>query len=160
MAVNIPGVTVIVVFYLLVLGTGIWASLKSKRQQRKSAATGIEMILLGNRQINWKVGWFTMTGMDHTGVHKRHPRKRDITVWNIWVNGSNNNNNCWSWPLKCLCVFICPVATAVGGGFIIGIAEMVYTPSMGLIYAVITLLAYAAAFVLGKNLKLYLSRLI
>lgn len=62
MAVNIPGVIVMVLFYLLVLGTGIWASFKSKREQKKSAATGMDMVLLGNRDINWVVGIFTMTG--------------------------------------------------------------------------------------------------
>ncbi|XP_068184116.1 high-affinity choline transporter 1-like [Antennarius striatus] len=61
MAVNIPGVIVMVVFYLLVLGTGIWASFKSKRKQKESGATGMEMVLLGNRSINWVVGVFTMT---------------------------------------------------------------------------------------------------
>ncbi|XP_068184093.1 high-affinity choline transporter 1-like [Antennarius striatus] len=61
MAVNIPGVIVMVVFYLLVLGTGIWASFKSKRKQKRSGATGMEMVLLGNRSINWVVGIFTLT---------------------------------------------------------------------------------------------------
>ncbi|XP_068184060.1 high-affinity choline transporter 1-like [Antennarius striatus] len=61
MAVNVPGVIVMVVFYLLVLGTGIWASFKSKRKQKKSGATGMEMVLLGNRSINLVVGVFTMT---------------------------------------------------------------------------------------------------
>ncbi|XP_068183880.1 high-affinity choline transporter 1-like isoform X2 [Antennarius striatus] len=61
MAVNVPGVIVMVFFYLLVLGTGIWASFKSKRKQRNSGATGMEMILLGNRSINLVVGVFTMT---------------------------------------------------------------------------------------------------
>ncbi|XP_068184104.1 high-affinity choline transporter 1-like [Antennarius striatus] len=59
MAVNIPGVIVMGVFYLLVLGTGIWASFKSKRKQKKSGATGMEMALLGNRSINVVVGVFT-----------------------------------------------------------------------------------------------------
>ncbi|XP_039640639.1 high-affinity choline transporter 1-like [Perca fluviatilis] len=62
MAVNIPGVIAMVFFYLLVLGTGIWASFKSKREQKKSAATGTEMALLGNRSIGLVVGIFTMTG--------------------------------------------------------------------------------------------------
>ncbi|XP_068184108.1 high-affinity choline transporter 1-like [Antennarius striatus] len=61
MAVNIPGVISMVIFYLLVLGTGIWASFKSKRKQKESAATGMEMTLLGNRSINLVVGIFTMT---------------------------------------------------------------------------------------------------
>ncbi len=50
------------IFYLVVLMTGIWASFKSKRKQKKSAATGMEMALLGNRSINWVVGVFTTTG--------------------------------------------------------------------------------------------------
>uniref|UniRef100_A0A3B3ZH26 Solute carrier family 5 member 7 n=1 Tax=Periophthalmus magnuspinnatus TaxID=409849 RepID=A0A3B3ZH26_9GOBI len=59
MAVNIPGVIAMVFFYLLVLGTGIWASFKSKREQRKNGASELEMTLLGNRQINLVVGVFT-----------------------------------------------------------------------------------------------------
>lgn len=62
MAVNIPGVIVMVFFYLLVLATGMWAFFKSKRKQRKSAATGMDMALLGNRSLNCVVGIFTMTG--------------------------------------------------------------------------------------------------
>lgn len=65
MGVNIPGVIVITIFYLLVLATGIWASCKSKRKQKKSAATEMEMALLGNRSINCVVGIFTMTGKNY-----------------------------------------------------------------------------------------------
>ncbi|XP_033836033.1 LOW QUALITY PROTEIN: high-affinity choline transporter 1-like [Periophthalmus magnuspinnatus] len=61
MAVNIPGVIAMVFFYLLVLGTGIWASFKSKREQKKNGASELEMTLLGNRQIKLVVGVFTMT---------------------------------------------------------------------------------------------------
>uniref|UniRef100_A0A3B4AKJ4 Solute carrier family 5 member 7 n=1 Tax=Periophthalmus magnuspinnatus TaxID=409849 RepID=A0A3B4AKJ4_9GOBI len=84
MGVNIPGVIAMLFFYLLVLGTGIWASFKSRRKQKKNVASEIEMTILGNRGISLAVGIFTMT------------------------------------------------ATWVGGGFIVGITEMVYTPSMGL----------------------------
>ncbi|XP_068184027.1 high affinity choline transporter 1-like [Antennarius striatus] len=101
MALNVPGVIVMVFFYLLVLGTGIWASFKSKRKQKKSGATGMEMVLLGNRSINWVVGVFTMT------------------------------------------------ATWIGGGFIVGIVEMMCTPSMGLIRAIIVFLSYSSTFILG-----------
>lgn len=62
MAVNIPGVIAMVVFYLAVLLTGIWASFKSKRKQKKTAASTMEMALLGNRGISLVVGVFTMTG--------------------------------------------------------------------------------------------------
>uniref|UniRef100_A0A3B5AX52 High-affinity choline transporter 1-like n=1 Tax=Stegastes partitus TaxID=144197 RepID=A0A3B5AX52_9TELE len=101
MAVNIPGVVAMVLFYLLVLGIGIWASFKSKRVQKKSAATQMEMALLGNRGINCVVGIFTMT------------------------------------------------ATWVGGGFIVGLTEMMYTPSMGLTWTLIMVSAYSTSFVLG-----------
>ncbi|KAJ4921943.1 hypothetical protein JOQ06_021714 [Pogonophryne albipinna] len=100
MAVNIPGLIAMVIFYLLVLGTGIWASFKSKREQKRSAATGMDMVLLGNRSISLVVGIFTMT------------------------------------------------ATWVGGGFIVGMAEMVYLPSMGLTWAILMLLAYSSSFII------------
>ncbi|XP_059215624.1 high-affinity choline transporter 1-like [Centropristis striata] len=101
MAVNIPGVISMVFFYLLVLGTGIWASFKSKRKQKKSEATEMEMTLLGNRSINLVVGIFTMT------------------------------------------------ATWFGGGLTVGTAEMVYTPSMGLTWALVTYMARSACFITG-----------
>ncbi|XP_062245668.1 high-affinity choline transporter 1-like [Platichthys flesus] len=100
MAVNIPGVILMVLFYLMVLGTGIWAYFKSKKEQKKSGANEFEMTLLGNRSINLVVGIFTMT------------------------------------------------ATWVGGGFIVGTAEMVYTPSMGLTWAAMMLTAYSSSFIL------------
>ncbi|CAB1445663.1 unnamed protein product [Pleuronectes platessa] len=71
MAVNIPGVILMVLFYLLLLGTGIWASFKSKREQKKSGANETEMTLLGNRSINWMVGIFTMTGEDSSAEDNR-----------------------------------------------------------------------------------------
>ncbi|XP_068183963.1 high-affinity choline transporter 1-like [Antennarius striatus] len=101
MAVNVPGVIVMVVFYLLVLGTGIWASFKSRRKQKRSAATGMEMALLGNRSINLVVGVFTMTA---------------------------------SW---------------VGGAFVVGTVEMMYTPSMGLIWTIVTIMAYSSSCIVG-----------
>ncbi|KAM3862849.1 high-affinity choline transporter 1-like [Diretmus argenteus] len=101
MALNIPGVIVMVFFYLLVLGTGVWASFKSKKEQKKSGADKVEMALLGNRSINWVVGIFTTTA---------------------------------SW---------------VGGAFIVGMTETVYTPSKGLIWAVVILSSYTASFVVG-----------
>lgn len=100
MAVNIPGVAVMMFFYLLVLGIGIWASFKSKREAKKGTGDKTEMALLGNRGINLVVGIFTMT------------------------------------------------ATWVGGGFIVGTAEAVYNPSMGLIWAVMPVAA-TMCFVIG-----------
>ncbi|KAK9541296.1 hypothetical protein VZT92_001353 [Zoarces viviparus] len=101
MAVNIPGLIAMVFFYLLVLGVGIWASIKSKKEENKSAADKMEMALLGNRSIKKVVGVFTMT------------------------------------------------ATWVGGCFIMGLSEMIYTPSMGLMSAVILMAAYCFTFIFG-----------
>ncbi|XP_042358376.1 high-affinity choline transporter 1-like [Plectropomus leopardus] len=101
MAVSIPGVIAMVVFYLLVLGVGIWASIKSRREENKSAADKMDMALLGNRGIKKVVGVFTMT------------------------------------------------ATLVGGCFIMGLSEMIYTPSMGLMSAVMMLAAYSFSYIFG-----------
>ncbi|XP_062422622.1 high-affinity choline transporter 1-like [Pungitius pungitius] len=101
MGVNVPGLTALMLFYLLVLGVGIWASVKSKREARKSAADKIEMALLGNRGIKKAVGIFTMT------------------------------------------------ATWVGGCFIMGITEMIYTPSMGLVAVAVLLAAFSCSFIFG-----------
>ncbi|KAM8859264.1 high-affinity choline transporter 1-like [Spinachia spinachia] len=101
MGVNIPGLTAMLLFYLLVLGVGIWASVKSKREASRSAANKIEMALLGNRGIKQSVGIFTMT------------------------------------------------ATWVGGFFIMGLTEMVYTPSMGLISAVVLLTSFSFSLIFG-----------
>ena len=85
MAVNIPGVILMVLFYLMVLGTGIWASFKSKREQKKSGANETEMTLLGNRSINWVVGIFTMTGEDSSAEDNRMdtvcPRHGGRKIW-------------------------------------------------------------------------------
>nr|XP_057918743.1 high-affinity choline transporter 1-like isoform X2 [Doryrhamphus excisus] len=40
-------------------------------------------------------------------------------------------------------------ATWVGGGFIVGLAEMVYTPSMGVAWATMVTLGYSASFMIG-----------
>ncbi|XP_034037824.1 high-affinity choline transporter 1-like [Thalassophryne amazonica] len=100
MSLNIPGVVVMVFFYLLVLCTGIWASMKSKRLKNNNQADQTEVTLLGNRGISLAVGVFTMT------------------------------------------------ATFVGGGYIVGLTEAVYTPTMGLLWAVMPLTG-ALSFIIG-----------
>lgn len=100
MAINVPGLVVMVFFYLMVLGTGIWASMKSKKIKDQSHVDQIEVTLLANRGISLVVGVFTTT------------------------------------------------ATFVGGGFILGLAEMVYTPTMGLTWAVMSLAA-TVSFIIG-----------
>ncbi|XP_040002954.1 high-affinity choline transporter 1-like isoform X2 [Xiphias gladius] len=100
MALNIPGVVAVVVFYILILGTGLWASQKSRKAERKSHGNKTEVVLLGDRNISLLVGIFTMT------------------------------------------------ATWVGGGFILGVAEAVYTPKMGLIWALMPI-QYSVSFIIG-----------
>ncbi|XP_056891664.1 high-affinity choline transporter 1-like [Takifugu flavidus] len=100
MALNVPGVVAVVVFYILILGTGIWAARKSRKAERKSHGNQAEVVLLGDRSISLLVGIFTMT------------------------------------------------ATWVGGGFILGVAEAVYTPKLGLLWALMPL-QYSMAFIFG-----------
>lgn len=100
MALNIPGVVVVLLFYILILGTGVWAAQKSRKAERKSNGDRTEVVLLGERRINLVVGVFTMT------------------------------------------------ATWVGGGFILGLAEAVYTPNRGLVWALMPL-QYSFNFILG-----------
>lgn len=63
MAFNIPGVIAMALFYMLILGTGLWAARKAKRVERKSQGNRTEVVLLGDRNIGLLVGVFTMTGM-------------------------------------------------------------------------------------------------
>lgn len=62
MALNVPGLVVMAGFYLVILGTGIWASMRSKKEEKKCKGDGMEMTLLAGRNINLLVGIFTLTG--------------------------------------------------------------------------------------------------
>lgn len=62
MALHISGLITMVIFYLLVLGIGIWAFLKSKKMEKNSAGGQMEVSFLANRRVNLAVGVFTMTG--------------------------------------------------------------------------------------------------
>uniref|UniRef100_A0A8D3CS17 High affinity choline transporter 1-like n=1 Tax=Scophthalmus maximus TaxID=52904 RepID=A0A8D3CS17_SCOMX len=100
MALNVPGLLVMAAFYLLILGTGIWASMRSRREEKKFMGDGMEMTLLAGRNINLLVGIFTLT------------------------------------------------ATWVGGGFILGIAEATYNPTLGAVWALMPV-PYVLTFFLG-----------
>ncbi|XP_053191233.1 high affinity choline transporter 1-like [Scomber japonicus] len=100
MALNVPGLVVMAVFYLLILGTGIWASMRSKKEEKKCTGDGMEITLLAGRNINLLVGIFTLT------------------------------------------------ATWVGGGFILGIAEATYNPTLGAVWALMPV-PYVMTFFLG-----------
>lgn len=62
MALNVPGLIVMAVFYLVILGTGIWASLRSRKEEKKCTGDGMEITLLAGRKISLLVGIFTLTG--------------------------------------------------------------------------------------------------
>lgn len=62
MALHIPGLIMMVVFYILVLGIGIWASVKSKKMEKNTLNGQIEVSFLANRRVSLAVGVFTMTG--------------------------------------------------------------------------------------------------
>lgn len=63
MAFNIPGVIAMALFYMLILGTGLWAARKARRAERKSQGDRTEVVLLGDRNIGLLIGVFTMSGM-------------------------------------------------------------------------------------------------
>ncbi|XP_029902368.1 high-affinity choline transporter 1-like [Myripristis murdjan] len=87
MAVNWLGLVSMGVFYLAVLGMGVWASRKSKREEKKCTGNQSEVAMVGGRDLNIWVSIFTMT------------------------------------------------ATWVGGGYILGSAEVIYNPTRGLAWA-------------------------
>lgn len=62
MALNVPGLIVMAGFYLVILCTGIWASMRSKKEEKKCTGDGMEITLLAGRNINQLVGIFTLTG--------------------------------------------------------------------------------------------------
>nr|XP_046250812.1 high affinity choline transporter 1-like isoform X2 [Scatophagus argus] len=62
MAVNVPGLVAVAVFYIVILATGIWASRKSKKVEKKCISSKSEVTIVGGRNIGVLVGVFTMTG--------------------------------------------------------------------------------------------------
>lgn len=143
MAVNVPGLVAVVVFYIVILVIGIWASRKSKKVEKTCDGTKSEVTIVGGRNISVLVGVFTMTGRIFIFFYACH-----LVVLGIV---------CALPSLHCalllhssldylLCLFS---ATWVGGGYIMGTAEAVYSPSQGLIWAMGPP-AYLINFLLGK----------
>ncbi|KAG7216078.1 hypothetical protein INR49_007830, partial [Caranx melampygus] len=62
MAVDVPGLVGVVVFYLIILVIGIWASRKSKKVEKACVGSKSEVAIVGGRNISVLVGVFTMTG--------------------------------------------------------------------------------------------------
>lgn len=61
MTVNVPALSMIAVFYAFVLGTGIWASIKSRKLESSSSGR-LENLFLANRRVGFFIGVFTMAG--------------------------------------------------------------------------------------------------
>ncbi|XP_030005323.1 high-affinity choline transporter 1-like [Sphaeramia orbicularis] len=61
MAVNWLGLLSIGVFYIIILGTGIWASRKSKQEEKKCAGSPSEVAMVGGRNLHILVSVCTMT---------------------------------------------------------------------------------------------------
>lgn len=66
MAVNIPGLVAVMVFYIVILVIGIWASRKTKKVEKTCSGSKSEVTIVGGRNINVLVGIFTMTGRTFT----------------------------------------------------------------------------------------------
>ena len=63
--INVGGIVALVIFYLLILGIGLFAAWKRKRNA-KNATTVIEEtneVILAGRSIGGIIGCFTMTGI-------------------------------------------------------------------------------------------------
>ena len=60
MAVNVPGLIAIIVFYLVILAVGLGAAWY---QKRKGVKEDVESIMVAGRDIGVFVGCFTMTGL-------------------------------------------------------------------------------------------------
>ncbi|XP_062983456.1 high affinity choline transporter 1-like [Elgaria multicarinata webbii] len=58
MALNVSGLVAVVVFYVLTLATGIWASRKTKKEKNKKPS---EVAMVGDRNMNFFIGLFTAT---------------------------------------------------------------------------------------------------
>lgn len=73
MALNVPGVMAVLIFYVLILATGIWAARKSR-----NAGGHAEAVLLGDRSISLLVGIFTMSGRwkERESVHVKVRARR------------------------------------------------------------------------------------
>lgn len=82
-----------------------------------------------------------------------HEKKDFSTLSTSWGQHGIVHQECVESVLTrilCCLLFSC-VATWVGGAFIVGIVEMVYTPSMGLIRTLVLLTAYSSSFIIGET---------
>ncbi|XP_075119088.1 high-affinity choline transporter 1-like [Leptodactylus fuscus] len=59
MALNVPALLSVLLFYALTLGIGVWASRKSKKLQKNG--NRMEVAIVGGRKVNMVIGLFTTT---------------------------------------------------------------------------------------------------
>lgn len=62
MAVDVPGLVSVIVFYILILAIGVWGSRKARHVEKKCTGPKSEIAIVGGRNISVLVGMFTMTG--------------------------------------------------------------------------------------------------
>lgn len=62
MVVFVPGLIMMVIFYALVLGLGLWGSAKSKKMEKNAISGQMEVSLLADRRVPMAIGVFTMSG--------------------------------------------------------------------------------------------------
>lgn len=138
MAVDVPGLVAVVGFYIVILIIGIWASRKSKKEEKTCVGNKSEVTIVGGRNINVLVGVFTMTG-----------KTIFMSVIMSVLDMLHTLLSVFSCAIVHSVIFCSLSATWVGGGYIMGTAEAVYSPAQGLIWAVGPP-AYLINFLLGK----------
>lgn len=62
MAVNIPGLIAVIVFYIIIFLVGVLAAKIQSKRNRQQNVRGDEEVMLAGRNLGWFVGCFTMTG--------------------------------------------------------------------------------------------------
>lgn len=83
MALNVPGLVATLIFYVLVLAIGVWASVKSRRDEARTQARHADMALLGNRRISLVVGVFTTTGESASPRLRSNQRCVRVASWSV-----------------------------------------------------------------------------
>lgn len=73
---------------MIVLGTGIWASRKAKREEKRCTGNRSEVTMVGGRDLNIWVSIFTMTGRITTGDHN----KIMMIIVNLVLNVHDGNS--------------------------------------------------------------------
>ena len=69
MAVNIPGLVAVIVFYVIIFLVGVLAAKLQAKKNRHQNTRGDEEVMLAGRNLGWFVGCFTMTGRPDSLCH-------------------------------------------------------------------------------------------